>query len=202
MSTTAIAPAIGVRFHVGLFVSDLHRSVAFYRVLLGGKPVAVSDSFARFESERPAFALTLYPGSRQPGGALNHVGLRLADSASLVAIQRRLEEAGIATQSQEGVECCYARATKFWVADPDRTLWELYTLEADVDHSGFDDLPVNGPGDGFSGATARVVYKGPFARVTADDGTVYVRGEKQTVTEAQWEVLRHGAAAAAFVLLG
>jgi len=39
------------------------------------------------------------------------------------------------------VECCYARQTKFWVTDPDRVLWEIYTLHEDIDHSGFDDPP-------------------------------------------------------------
>src|SRR5262249_50657720 len=79
---------------------------------------------------------------QQAGGALNHVGLRLTDSAALVEVQRRLEEAGIATQRQEGVECCYARQTKFWVTDPDKVLWEVYVLHEDVEHSGFDDPPV------------------------------------------------------------
>jgi SAM-dependent methyltransferase len=65
----------------------------------------------------------------------------MPDSARLVEVQRRLEEAGIATQRQEGVECCYARQTKFWVTDPDRNLWEIYTVEEDIDHSGFDGPP-------------------------------------------------------------
>jgi catechol 2,3-dioxygenase-like lactoylglutathione lyase family enzyme len=69
------------------------------------------------------------------------VGLRLPDAAALVDIQRRLEEFGIATQRQEGVECCYSRQTKFRVTDPDRVLWEIYTLHEDIDHSGFDDPP-------------------------------------------------------------
>src|SRR6516225_7280024 len=84
----------------------------------------------------------LYPSPQEAGGALNHIGLRLPDSAALVAVQQRLEEAGIATQRQEGVECCYSRQTKFWVTDPDRVLWEVYTLHEDIDHSGFDDPPV------------------------------------------------------------
>src|SRR5262249_10937974 len=37
----------------------------------------------------------------------------------------------------------YARQTKFWVTDPDRVLWEVYTLHEDIEHSGFDDPPVN-----------------------------------------------------------
>ena len=37
------------------------------------------------------------------------------------------------TRREEGVECCYARQTKFWVLDPDRTLWEMYVLEGDIE---------------------------------------------------------------------
>jgi catechol 2,3-dioxygenase-like lactoylglutathione lyase family enzyme len=131
-----------VRFHVGLCTSDLNRAVQFYRVLFGAEPSKHFDDHARFELDRPPLVLALYPNRREVGGALNHVGLRLPDSADLVEIQRRLEEHGIATQRQEGVECCYARQTKFWVTDPDRVLWEIYTLHEDIDHSGFDDPPV------------------------------------------------------------
>jgi len=60
----------------------------------------------------------------------------MPDSAALVAMQERLEQAGIRSQREEGVECCYARQTKFWVTDPDKTLWELYTLDEDLDHRG------------------------------------------------------------------
>ncbi len=41
------------------------------------------------------------------------------------------------SQREEGVECCYAKQTKFWVHDPDNTLWEFYTLDDDeLDHRG------------------------------------------------------------------
>jgi SAM-dependent methyltransferase len=60
-------------------------------------------------------------------------------------VQRRLEESGMPTQRQEGVECCYARQTKFWVTDPDGNLWEVYTLHEDINHSGFDGPPAPGP---------------------------------------------------------
>lgn len=129
------------RFHVGLHVADLGRAVRFYRVLLGVAPAKHFDDYSKFELAAPPLVLALYPSPQQPGGALNHVGLRFPDSAALVEVQRRLEEAGIATQRQEGVECCYSRQTKFWVTDPDQTLWELYTLHEDIGHSGFDDPP-------------------------------------------------------------
>lgn len=139
MSATEIAAP--TRFHVGLHCSELERSVRFYRVLFGREPARRLDDYARFELDEPALVLALYPSPQEPGGALNHVGLRLPDSEALVAVQRRLEEHGIATQRQDGVECCYARQTKFWVTDPDKVLWEVYTLHEDIDHSGFDDPP-------------------------------------------------------------
>jgi catechol 2,3-dioxygenase-like lactoylglutathione lyase family enzyme len=203
MTTTAVAA--GTRFRIGLFVSDVRRSAAFYRALFGNEPAELSDASARFEVEAPALTLSLFRGPGQSGGALNHVGMRLADTGTLLAIQQRLEEAGIATQSEEDAECCYARATKFWAPDPDGTLWELYTLEADIDHSGFEDLPSTASADGdataWPGATRPVVYKGPFARVVADDGTVYYRGEKQTISARQWLLLRSGPERESFTLL-
>src|SRR5262245_45098593 len=139
---TAMTATGLLRFHVGLHSSDLDRSVRFYRALLGVEPAKHFPDYAKFETDRPPLVLGLYPSPQPPGGPLNHVGLRFPDSAALVEVQRRLEEAGIATQRQEGVECCYARQTKFWVTDPDRVLWEVYTLHEDIDHSGFDDPPV------------------------------------------------------------
>jgi catechol 2,3-dioxygenase-like lactoylglutathione lyase family enzyme len=141
MHATETGTATDTRFHTGLHVADLARSVRFYQTLLGIGPAKHYEDYARFELESPPLVLALYPSPQQPGGALNHVGLRFPDSGALVEVQRRLEEAGIATQRQEGVECCYARQTKFWVTDPDRTLWEIYTLHEDIDHSGFDDPP-------------------------------------------------------------
>jgi len=137
---TQVATAT-LRLHVGLHISNRSRSVAFYRVLLGVEPSRDLEDHVRFEMTDPPLALVLIPSPQEPGGALNHLGLRLPDSEALVAVQRRLEEAGIATQRQEGVECCYARQTKFWVTDPDRNLWEIYVFEEDLDHSGFDDPP-------------------------------------------------------------
>ena len=87
-----VAAATGTRFHVGLHTSDLGRAVRFYRVLFGVEPAKHFDDYAKFELGEPPLVLALYPGPRQPGGALNHLGLRFPDSAALVDVQRRLEE--------------------------------------------------------------------------------------------------------------
>lgn len=130
-----------VAFHVGLNVADLDRSVTFYRTLLDMPPIKHFADFAKFEVTEPPLVVALYSNPQEPGGALNHVGLRLPNCAELIEVQRRLEQHGIRTQRQDYVECCYSRQTKFWVTDPDRNLWEIYTWHEDLNHSGFEDAP-------------------------------------------------------------
>jgi catechol 2,3-dioxygenase-like lactoylglutathione lyase family enzyme len=130
------ASRAAIRFHLSLNVSNLERSIAFYRILFGCEPAKRRPDYAKFELNDPPLELSLEPTPRGEGGALNHLGFRMPDSAALVLVQRRLEQAGIHTKHKEGVECCYARQTKFWVTDPDQTLWEIYTLDEDIDHRG------------------------------------------------------------------
>src|SRR5262245_41508240 len=103
---TATMTATAVRFHVGLHVSNLEQSVRFYRTLFGLEPAKAFGDYAKFELADPPFVLALIPNPIAPGGTLNHLGLRMPDATALVEVQRRLEEVGIATQRQEGVECC------------------------------------------------------------------------------------------------
>ncbi|HWG47957.1 MAG TPA: ArsI/CadI family heavy metal resistance metalloenzyme [Gemmataceae bacterium] len=133
---TALPIAPAVRFHLSLNVSNLERSVGFYRILFGREPAKCRPDYAKFELDDPPLVLSLEPMAGATGGVLNHLGFRMPDSVTLVAMQKRLEEAGIRSRREEGVECCYARQTKFWVTDPDQTLWEMYTLDEDLDHRG------------------------------------------------------------------
>ena len=130
------------KFHLSLNVSNLERSIAFYRVLLGTEPAKVRPDYAKFELAEPALVLSLAPRTPGAGGNLNHLGLRVRTAEELVDIQRRLEAAGLHTEREEGVECCYARQTKFWIADPDRALWEIYVFHEDIDVHGKASAPV------------------------------------------------------------
>jgi len=133
-ASLTIAPAI--RFHLSLNVSDLGRSIAFYKALFNCEPAKQRPDYAKFELNDPPLVMSLEPTPRPIGGPLNHLGFRMADMATLVAFQERLERSGIRSQREAGVECCYAKQTKFWVNDPDNTLWEFYILEEDIDHRG------------------------------------------------------------------
>src|SRR5262245_4876613 len=126
-----------VRFHLSLNVSDLTKSVAFFRTLFGAEPAKVRADYAKFEPDDPPLVLSLEPAREVGrGGALNHLGFRLPDAKALVAMQERLERAGLRTKREDGVECCYAKQTKFWAHDPDGNLWEVYTFDGDIDHRG------------------------------------------------------------------
>jgi catechol 2,3-dioxygenase-like lactoylglutathione lyase family enzyme len=130
-----------VRFHLSLNVDDLARSVAFFEILFDVKPAKRASDYAKFEIDEPPLVLSLEPNRAPRGGKLNHLGFRLTSRESLVAMQKRLEMHGTPTEREEGVECCYARQTKFWLNDPDGNLWEIYTLEEDLDHRGVGQAP-------------------------------------------------------------
>src|SRR5262245_58507687 len=115
-----------VRFHLSLNVDDLARSVGFFRVLFDRPPSRHEADYAKFELDEPPLVLSLEPNRVPLAGKLNHLGFRLASAEALVAMQGRLEAAGLTTTREEGVECCYSRQSKFWVNDPDGNLWEMY----------------------------------------------------------------------------
>ncbi|MBS0205908.1 MAG: VOC family protein [Planctomycetes bacterium] len=126
-----------IRFHLSLNVSNLPKAVSFLEQILGVPVAKQRVDYAKFELDSPPLVLSLEPRSPLVHGSLNHLGFRAPDSETLVEMQRRLEAAGIATEREEGVECCYARQTKFWVHDLDHRLWEFYTLDDDgLEHRG------------------------------------------------------------------
>lgn len=136
-----------MKFHLSLNVSDIGRSVAFYEKVFGPAAKHRAD-YAKFEVADPPLVLSLEPTPPTGRGSLNHVGLRLPDTAALVEMQRRLEMAGLRSEREEGVECCYAKQTKFWLHSPDGVLWEFYVLQGDITHRGAGQAPEKVAGDG------------------------------------------------------
>lgn len=132
---TALA-ASPVAFHISLNVSNIEQAVDFFSKVFGTPPSKHREDYAKFELTNPPLTLSLEPGDPTVQGALNHVGFKFQSSADLVEVQRRLESSGIHSQREEGVECCYALQTKFWLHDPDRTMWEMYVLDGDIAHRG------------------------------------------------------------------
>jgi catechol 2,3-dioxygenase-like lactoylglutathione lyase family enzyme len=118
--------------HVSLTVSDLDRSISFYRLLLG-EPAKVKPGYAKFVGSNPEIHLALQPGEVRGGGALSHLGIRVA-SAEEVHLRREVFAArGLETERQTREACCYALQDKFWVTDPDGNRWEVYSVLEDLE---------------------------------------------------------------------
>ncbi|MCA9086545.1 MAG: VOC family protein, partial [Planctomycetaceae bacterium] len=125
-----------VTFHLSMNVSDINRSVAFFSKVFNCPPAKHRQDYAKFELQNPPVTFSLEPIHPAERGVLNHVGFKFRSAEELVAVQRRLEAVGVRSQREEGVECCYSKQTKFWLHDPDGTLWEMYILEGDLPHRG------------------------------------------------------------------
>ena len=130
------------RFHLSLDVADLERSIAFFTLFFGAAPTKVREDYAKFEPGDPDVVLSLERRGSVATGRLNHAGVRVDSAAALVSIQRRLEENGVRTVREEGVECCYAKQTKFWAQDPDGTMWEVYVVQGELASRGAGRVPL------------------------------------------------------------
>jgi catechol 2,3-dioxygenase-like lactoylglutathione lyase family enzyme len=121
--------------HLAITVSDVDRSVPFYKALLDAEPAKVRPGYAKFEPADPGIVLTLVQGERgETLGAFNHGGIKVGSTDDVLAARLRLTKAGLAAFDEMNTECCYARQDKIWVHDPDGTPWEVFTVLEDVEH--------------------------------------------------------------------
>lgn len=188
------------RCHLSINVTNLEKSIDFYKVLFGTEPSKCHDDFAKFDIDNPPTVFSLVPNSVGHGGPLSHMGLRLAQEADIRAVQRRLEAAGIVTRNQTDTRGCYALQTKVWVEDPDQNLWEVYIVKEDIPYSDMFGTCVDSFEDAEDNGEQRlVIYKGPFRELIDEDGRRFPRGQDVLLPVRVWEPLRQGPAAGQFV---
>lgn len=121
------------RIHISLQVSDLQRAVGFYESLFGQPVSKRRQGYANFRLEEPPIHLSLIGGSSEVTAYPGHHGVELANLDDLADWRQRLEDAGLPTRLEDDVTCCYARADKVWVEDPDGNDWEVWVRKADAD---------------------------------------------------------------------
>jgi catechol 2,3-dioxygenase-like lactoylglutathione lyase family enzyme len=124
-----------LRPHLALTVTDVERSIPFYRALFGVEPSKVKPGYAKFVVDAPALNFTLNQGDREALGAFNHAGIQVASTDDVLAARLRLTRAGLAAFDEMDTTCCYARQDKIWVHDPDGTPWEVFVTHEDVDEA-------------------------------------------------------------------
>ncbi|HEV2309268.1 MAG TPA: ArsI/CadI family heavy metal resistance metalloenzyme [Acidimicrobiia bacterium] len=120
------------RVQLALNVSDLEAAVAFYTNLFETPPAKRRPGYANFAIDEPPLKLVLVEGHGAPG-TLNHLGVEVPGTDDVRATQRRLAANGLATATEDQVECCYALQDKVWVDAPDGEPWEVYTVLEDVE---------------------------------------------------------------------
>ncbi|MEP6994374.1 MAG: ArsI/CadI family heavy metal resistance metalloenzyme [Acidobacteriota bacterium] len=120
--------------HVSLNVSDLEKSVTFYRGLFG-EPKKLKADYAKFVGESPEIHLALQPGleAEAAGGSLSHLGIRVETNDEVRRWRHELKARGIVSDEEKREACCYAIQDKFWLTDPDGNRWEVYKVLEDID---------------------------------------------------------------------
>jgi catechol 2,3-dioxygenase-like lactoylglutathione lyase family enzyme len=120
--------------HISLNVSDLDRSVGFYRRFFG-EPRKLKSDYAKFVNADPELHLAIQPGLTSPraSGTLSHLGLRVGSTDEVRKWKSALTERGVTTEEERTEACCYAVQEKFWLSDPDGNRWEVYTVLEDIE---------------------------------------------------------------------
>jgi catechol 2,3-dioxygenase-like lactoylglutathione lyase family enzyme len=116
--------------HVALRVTDLNRSVVFYRAMFGTEPVKYKADYAKFDLDNPGLNLTLNVADAiTDHGALSHLGIQVDSRDTVTAAIDRFKAAGLSTFEEQDTDCCYALQDKIWVTDPDQNRWEIFVVK-------------------------------------------------------------------------
>jgi len=100
-----------MRLQLALNVRDLEEAVAYYSKLFGAAPHKRRPGYANFALDTPPLKLVLFenPDATE---RLNHLGVEVFEPQEVDAAARRLGEAGIVDQVEDGVTCCHATQDK------------------------------------------------------------------------------------------
>lgn len=113
------------RLHVHVYVSDLERSIQFYKTLFGVEPTVSKNDYAKWILDDPVvnFAISTQSGA-QPG--IDHIGIQTSNREDLHVVSERLKGAAVETFDEQATTCCYAISDKSWVEDPSGVRWETF----------------------------------------------------------------------------
>jgi catechol 2,3-dioxygenase-like lactoylglutathione lyase family enzyme len=118
-----------LKTHIALNTPKFQESVEFYKAFLGIEPVKQKPGYAKFDVANPSLNLTLNQSKEVSKGALNHLGIQVASSDDVWAAKERFKKAGIKTEDEKDVICCYALQDKVWVKDPNGYDWEVFVVK-------------------------------------------------------------------------
>ncbi|WML28373.1 ArsI/CadI family heavy metal resistance metalloenzyme [Neobacillus sp. OS1-33] len=122
-----------MKMHVGVNVTDLEKSIQFYKKVFNSDPVKVKIDYAKFLLDDPALNFTLNLKDEVSGNQVGHFGFQVENQDEVLQHKDRLEKLGFFAREEMDVTCCYATQDKFWVTDPDGNEWEFFYTKDDVE---------------------------------------------------------------------
>lgn len=141
------------RLHVHVRVSDLDRSIDFYRTLFDRDPDVRHADYAKWMLDDPLVNFALSQG-RGEGAGVAHLGIQVGSREELAEVTARLAAAGRPLLEQAATTCCYARGDKTWAADPQGVSWETFFTFGDATEYGEDPRPPREPAQAPRAASA------------------------------------------------
>ncbi|MBM7553082.1 ArsI/CadI family heavy metal resistance metalloenzyme [Thalassobacillus pellis] len=120
-----------MRTHIGLNVTDLTSSIAFYTKLFNKEPVKTEKDYAKFLPDHLALNFTLNLKITVKGNQVGHFGIQVEEEQDLLNQKERLKKLGFFARDEMDTNCCYALQDKFWITDPDGNEWEFFLTKQD-----------------------------------------------------------------------
>lgn len=125
------------RIHISIPVRDLDRSVDFYGRLFGTGPSKRRDDYANFRLDEPPIHLAMVSSDTPPApSGPQHFGVELPSACALNTWRQRTTERQLDAEEEPDAHCCYARADKLWLTDPDGHRWEIWVRTGEHDGLG------------------------------------------------------------------
>ena len=131
MSTNLNATINTLKVHLALNVTDVTRSIEFYKKLFGIEPSKVRTGYAKFDVVNPPLNFTLNQVPFEGRGALSHLGIQVAATEDVIATRDAWKDSGLDPREEMQTSCCYALQDKAWVHDPDGNEWEVFVVLQD-----------------------------------------------------------------------
>jgi hypothetical protein len=140
------------RFHVHVAVDDLDANIRFYSTVFQAPPSVQKPDYAKWMLDDPRINFAISKRGARAG--VDHLGIQVESEGELTELRQQVEAAEIAALDQPNADCCYARADKYWITDPQGVAWETFRT--------LDSIPVFGD-------TARTEQTACCSGTAADD---------------------------------
>ena len=122
-----------MRAHISINVSNVGKSVEFYKKVFAIVPQKQTQDYAKFDLLEPSLNFSMLTASEDRNlSRMNHLGIEVKTLEEVKEWRSKLDTAGIKTISEEDTNCCFAIQDKIWFQDPDGNSWEVFFVKEQV----------------------------------------------------------------------